>query len=55
MYHLETNLIAATIGVVHGNGGGRREGPLVPHVLRADVPPEVEHDLVVRLELDGLS
>ena len=24
-------------------------------MLRADVPPEVEHDLVVRLELDGLA
>ena len=40
---------------MHGNCGGRRERPLIPHVLRADIPPEVEHDLVVRLQLDRLA
>ena len=42
---LEADLIAAAVGVVYGDGGGGGESPLVPHVLRGDVAPEVQHHL----------
>ena len=45
---LEADLVAAAVGVVDGDSGGGGERPLVPHVLRRDVAPEVQHHLQAR-------
>ena len=42
---LEADLVTAAVRVVYGDCGGGGEGPLVPHVLRRDVAPEVKHHL----------